>query len=103
MGNWTWKNSKGDSTREKPSRHNNHSYTPIIADSWVQRKRRIEGEVGLRLEAGEEVLNRARALDEAASPRYRLGDTRSSWLSNKRGTSCPQKHLFTPLAGLVLN
>ena len=65
--------------------------------------------MGLTLEADEEVLNRARARDVAASPRYRLGDTRSSWLCYKEGTSCPQKHLFggeiwhpfTPLAGLV--
>ena len=86
------------------------THTPIIADSWVQRKRRIEGEVGLTLEVDEEALNRARARDGAASPRYRLADKRSSWLSYKRGTSCPQNHLFwrkrwhpfTPLAGLVL-
>ena len=110
MGNWTWKNSKGESAREKPSRQNkDHRHTPIIAGSWVQRKRRIEGEVGLTLEADVEALNRARVLDGAASPRYRLGDTRSSWLSYKRGTNCLQKHLFwgkmwhpfTPLAGLV--
>ena len=55
--------------------------------------------MGLRLEAGEEVLSQARALDGAASPRYRLGDTRSRWLSNKGGTSCPQKHLFFVCGG----
>ena len=91
-------------TKPKPQTH-----THIIAGSWVQRRRRIEGAVGLTMEVDEEVLNRARARDGAASPRYILGDTRSSWLSYKRGTSCPQKHLFwgkiwhpfTPLAGLV--
>ena len=65
--------------------------------------------MGLTLEVDEEALNRARARDGAASPRYRLGDTRSSWLSYKRGISCPQKHIFlgemwhplTPLGGLV--
>ena len=97
---------KREAIETKPKPQTN---THIIAGSWVQRRRRIEGAVGLTLEVDEEALNRARARDGAASPRYRLGDTRSSWLSNKRGANCPQKHLlggkrlhpFTPLAGLV--
>ena len=35
MGNWTWKNSKGDSAREKPSRQNQKHRHKLDSDKMT--------------------------------------------------------------------